>query len=397
MSFFDRLKEMTYISPVSKKEFKPKWDTLERSTEKKSAVHEIVGSDIANVQDNGNGNQDYPHTLYFYGADYDLTADAFFAALREQGAGTLKHPRWGNLKVLPVKVHQKEDFVENVRMAVFEIDFIAAEDRKTTSVTNTAAAIQSAADTAAATVATGKNMASSTAQKLAQTKNAVQKAVKQYRTTLQNVTSAVESVRTDFELACRDIENGIDDLVEDPVALAQSVVDLARTPARMASSIKAKVDGYIALISDNIAALSGLSDSALATVVTNLAGAAIASCEAVTVGDITTRDEAIAVRDNLDASLATISDAFDQYYMPDPDVVTALEELRASTTDYLTNVAFSLPTVMSMTTDREYFPLELAYKLTGNPDDFPDIADFNGWGGDMLLVVPTNTEVRYYA
>lgn len=397
MGFRDRLRELVYISAEKGTEFRPKWEDLARGSEKKAAVHEIVGSDTASVQDLGNGNQDYPHTLYFFGDDYDKTADAFYDALREKGPATLKSPRWGDLRVLPIKVSQKEGFVDGSRAAVFEVDFIAANDPSVKATSNTSAAIQSAADTAAETVASGEGMAAKTAAQLSEVKSAVRKAVKKYRTVFQALTSAVDSVRSAMETAAREIEYGIDTIAEGPTLLAQSLVGLSRTPARMEASIKAKVDGYKKLIGDSIAALAGLDTPALATLAANIAGAAVAMCEAVTVGTLSSRGEAIAARDALDSAMSDISAAFDAYYTPNHDTLSALEDLRAQASDYLLTSAYSLPSELTMTTDRAYFPLDLAHKLTGNADDFPTIAELNGWCCDMLLVVPPGTEVHYYA
>ncbi len=100
MSHFDRLSELLYTSP-SGKEFRPLWDDLERSGGKKAAVHELVGLNVASVQDLGNSAKKYPLSLYFTGENYDLTADGFYKALEEKGRSVLSHPRWGNLTSSP--------------------------------------------------------------------------------------------------------------------------------------------------------------------------------------------------------------------------------------------------------------------------------------------------------
>jgi len=396
VSYRDRLRELVYVSPKGN-EFRPLWNDLVRSNEKKAAVHEIVGSDEASVQDLGNGNLDYPHTLYFFGPDYDKTADAFFEALREKGPATLKHPRWGDLRVLPVKSVQKENLVDASRCAVFEIDFIAAPDRTIKTSSNTAAAIQSSAENAAVTVASGKDMVANTAAKLAQIKNAVKKIVKQYRAVFETITDAVESVRLALETAARDIENGIDALLEDPALLAQSLVGLSRTPARLDASIKAKVDGYKTLIGSSVDSLAGLDTPAKVTLITNLAGLAVSACESVTAGTLTSRADAMAVRTALDDSFTAIFSAFDTYYTPDPDTLNALSTIRAQVSDYLLDAAYSLPSDRTITTDREYFALDLAYELTGDADKAPELATLNEWGGDMLIVIPKGTVVHFYA
>lgn len=397
MSYRDRLRELVYISAEKETEFRPFWFDLERSTEKKVAVHEVVGSDKASVQDLGNANQGYPHVLYFFGPDYDKTADAFYAALREKGAATLKSPRWGNLRVLPVKANQKEGFVDGSRAAIFEVDFIDAPADGVETVSNTPEAIQSSADVAAHKAATGKGMLSKTAAQLAEVKKAVKRTVQGYRNAFETLTSAVESVRDELESAARDIEYAIDTVAEAPTVLAQDLVGLARTPARLAAGINAKIEGYASLITDSIEALVGLDEPARATLATNLAGASIAMCECTTVGSLATRGDAVAARAALDAAISDAVAAFDAYYAPEPDVLSAIENLRAAASDYLLNAAYNLPSELSLVTDRAYFPLDLAHKLTGSADNFPALASLNGWCCDMLFVIPKGTEVRYYA
>lgn len=398
MSFRDRLKPLTFISAEKKTEFSPVWNELARTSEKKAAVHEVIGSDKASVQDLGNGNQGYPHTLYFFGDDYDTVADAFFEAVREKGPATLKHPRWGNLKVLPVKVSQKENFVDGIRCAVFEIDFIDANtDTQIVSTTTTPAAIQSAAETSAGLLSRLFVLLTDTAAKASKVKDAALNAVDKYRSVFQAMSGLVDTVKQEIESTCRSIEDGIDALVENPDSLIESLTSLARAPARAEASVSEKIEVFISLIRGNLDELEALDESGRETLIANLSSLAIAGCESVTVGDIVSRSDAIAIRDNLDAALEEIVSAFDLYGSPVPEVLSSFESIRASTSDFLLKAAFNLPSDLYFTTEREYFPLDLAYKLTGDAENFPKLAEINHWGGDMLLVVPTGIEVRYYA
>jgi len=400
MSHFDRLSELLYTSP-SGKEFRPLWDDLERSGGKKAAVHELVGLNVASVQDLGNSAKKYPLSLYFTGENYDLTADGFFKALEEKGRSVLSHPRWGKLDVLPLTWSQSEDLVSGVGAAKFTVEFIAAPDLSLSAVTDTAAAMQSAADTAAESIPAPENYTN--AADKARGKSSALKGVKKITTGIKALTSAADTARQDMENAARAITNGIDDLMESPVALVQAMTSLARTPARIQQNIKAKITGYAGLMKDGVNDLLNTpADLVTASLqICFLIAYAISGVDATTAGTLTSRSEAMSARDALDYAIAEVLGAIDsmqaQGYAPDPQILAYLADLRARASAYLLNESYGLPSELSVVLDAATLPCELAYRLTGDADKSGEIAELNGWGGDKLLVIPAGTEVRYYA
>jgi hypothetical protein len=244
-------------------------------------------------------------------------------------------------------------------------------------------------------------MVAKNATNLAKLKDKVVKGVKSTLATMRNITAGVEQVRSDIESKARAIESGIDELAGTPVLLAESIVGLARTPARMSAGIQAKIDGYAGLMADSINAIIGLPPEAVASVMCNLIGNSIAMTEAVTVGDLTSRAGAIEARNTLDASISQAQTAIESAqnlgYVANPSLLAALANLKSLAENYLLNAAYSLPAEKIMRLASATFPLDLSYTLTGSPDNFAEIAELNGWGGDMLFVLPVGTEVRYYA
>ena len=400
MSFLDRLREFVYVSP-SGKEFRPSWEIVERGFQKKVSVHEIVGSNKASVQDLGNGNVDYPNPLYFYGPDYDKTADAFYEALKEAGPAKIKHPRWGDLRVIPTAPRQKESFVEGMRCSVFDIKFIDAPDLSVTAKKDTAAAIQSASDVAADSIGAPSAYTDKVAK--ARGKAKVLGNIKNFTNKVKSISTTLDSVREEISTTARQIESTIDDLMGSPLAVIQSFTQLARLPARIEADIRAKVTGYAELIDDAIDALLG-DDSVDATTIAlttaQVFALSIAGAEATTAGTLENRDDAIDSRNALDDALSqalALVDAMQaKGYTPDPALLAMIADLRARVSNYLLGASYSLPSQKRITLDAATILPSLSYRLLDDADRYTDLIKWNGWGGDLLLVIPAGTVVRYY-
>ena len=112
-AFLSRLRDARYQSP-SGAEFSFLFDELTRSGPKKAAAHEIADSNDSVLQDLGGATRSYPIEAYFAGENYDLVADAFFESMFERytpdSPGILRHPRWGDIPVMPFGVEQREVF-----------------------------------------------------------------------------------------------------------------------------------------------------------------------------------------------------------------------------------------------------------------------------------------------
>lgn len=402
MSFLDRLSELKYTSP-SGAVFRPLWDDAERSFSKKVAVHEIPQSDFADVQDLGKETDHFPMTLYFTGVDYDLTADKFYAALGERGAGTLSHHRWGEHRVQVLSAAQAENLVDGLRVASFRVEFIHAPERSALLVTgSTAAAIQSAADALAdaSTLEASAQMVADNATRLAKMKRTALANVRAAKAKLSTVSSSIDSARRAIDAAGDSIERGIDTLIETPFNLVVASVQLIREPAREALDIKAKIDGYSTLIESGLAALTdGVEQGEAAAIAANLFGLSLACAESITEGEITTRTQAIAARDSLTAAMlsaeAGIQAAEAYGYITAPATLAQLADLRANASAFLLESSFLLPFERVYTCPAETTALDLAWKLLGDIERMDEIIDLNGLGG--LVVIPPGTEVRYYA
>jgi prophage DNA circulation protein len=400
LSFLDRLRPLRYVSP-SGVEHLPLYDDLDRNGGKKAPIHEFPHRDIADVQDLGNKAETYSMTLYFTGADYDMAADAFYQALREKGRAKLMHPRWGDIDVLPLSRSQSEKFVEGIRYAEFSVEFVEAPDPRSLAVTTTtASAIQASATLTASTTveSVSEQMAPADAIETEKIKEKVLERAVASRDALNSMTAELDDLRAQVVAAGKAIERNIDDLVDDPLALADAMVALVRSPALAAMSITGKVKGYASLITSGIASLSDLIQCAAAAAAADLFGLIIAQAEATTEGTLSSRAEAVEAYDILTGSVEDVLEAIEglDEYVQDPEVIAQIRQISTDARARLLTESYSLPTERRMVLQGNSNPISLAYQIYGDPERMDDVIEQNHLIGEQLLVIPRDTEIRWY-
>ncbi|KKL23760.1 hypothetical protein LCGC14_2422150, partial [marine sediment metagenome] len=250
MSYLDRLRTAKYTSP-SGSEFAFKFNDLKRSSSKKAAVHELPQQDDPSVQDLGNTAVRFAIEAFFSGENYDQVADSFWDALAEKGPGVLQHPRWGDLSVLPLTYAQSEGFVDGMRQARFEIEFVrVGEIAYPTTIVQTEASIEDSLDTAgeATGEAFGAQFDPESAADTAAAKDTIGDSLAAFSENISGIIAENEKLSEEIKRLTAEIENTLDTLILDPIVMAQSYVHLFRTPGRMATSITKKIDGYGAML-----------------------------------------------------------------------------------------------------------------------------------------------------
>lgn len=398
MSWKDRLRPCVYISP-SGAEFDLLFDELVREIGKKAPVTEFPGQDSGAVQDLGQTTQRFPLSVYFSGANYDLQADRFWGALREPGPGELRHPRYGNIAVVPVSVQQSEGLVDGANRASFTIQFVEAIDARLefpAGIGINPAAISAQADAAiAAAAATLADIEVEEPGALAQLKATVNNVIDVTVGAFDTVTDLAEDVRSEIDNTVRNITNRIDDLVSAPFELVGALADLYRLPARTITSVRNKVSDYVFLaqslqrtfqdITGEYADLLGLVGNANGNVV------AAATAEASSIGTQATGADAAATNDLL-AQLAPAGDDFEATSA----VRRALTLAQQAQWDLIT----TLPIEQQTTLEYEEALIPLVDRLYTNIDDInlviEQFIEFNDLQGQSIFMVPSGTTVRWY-
>jgi prophage DNA circulation protein len=397
VSFAERLRECRYVSP-SGVEFSPLFDDVERSGGKKAPVHELPHRNVADVQDLGNTAEKYPLALYFTGPDYDKQADAFYDALHEKGRAKLKHPRWGDRDVLPLTWSQSEKLIERVWYAAFQIDFVEAPDPASLTISSTtAAAIQSAAEIAAAKAsdASAAQISALVPMQALAAKGAAVDAAASAFDQLRSLTSGFDDVRSAMGAAHREIERNIDTLAAVPLDLTSAIIRLVRMPANLETSITEKLKGYASLLAQNCATLADLGLGAITARIPLILGGAAALAEATASGTLTSRSDAVDAYNALTDSAADTLAAVEAY-VDDPDALAVVRQLCSDARARLLVESYSLPTERSMVLQGDSDPVTLAFQLYGDPERMDDIIEQNHLADEAILVIPRGTEIRWY-
>ena len=100
MAWNERIREAAYTSPSGTR-LLFSYENVAMSVDKKTAAFDFPDANGTYIQDLGHTGRKYALRMFFWGNDYDLEADAFEAALLEQGTGKLEHPIYGTKNVVP--------------------------------------------------------------------------------------------------------------------------------------------------------------------------------------------------------------------------------------------------------------------------------------------------------
>lgn len=407
MSYKDRLRTMTYISP-SGQEFTLQFDELSRSGGKKAPVSEFPGQDQGAVQDLGEQTITFPITAYITGSDYDSEADRLWDALAETGPAKLVHPRWGNLNVLPSTREQREQFIDGAGRALFTIEFIKVNDDAFEYPRAEAAPDeQISAEVDAVGVAIGESVPAEIddPREKAGLKENILDGLDKIKSGFRSVTGAVDGLQADINGAIFAIENNIDALVAAPADLMESLLSLYRLPGRTAVDVRAKIDGYTTIYNDLIDGFIettkeygenlGLINTA------QLDAIQAAAAESTLDGLILTRDEIARILDNLrdlnsniDSSIESLETAGS--FQADYSSRAAADAAATRAITSLVDRALYLPAEQIITLAEDKTVLQLTFELYGDLDRLDQLITYNGFGGDELLLIPAGTEVAYY-
>lgn len=406
MSYEDRLRTAVYVAP-SGGEHALEFFELERSIDKKAAVNEAPEREGADVQDLNQASLRVPITGYISGPDYDQAADALWTALQETGPGELRHPRWGNIDVLPVSVSQFEAFTGQSRRARFEIDFIRtlganfpeSNEQIGANVESQANDLQSSLG---GSLTEGYNTGDPGA--LSEAKSSVLGGLENFNDSVSSIAAGVDETATQIDAAGRKLENNIDDLVKSPFELAQSVASLYRTPGRVATDIVSKMRGYKDLVDGLV---ENVASAPLTQAVVSLfqaKAATTAMAEATLTGSVDRRDQAVLAAETLADTYNGVVNAQEPLegddYSESHTVMAGLQGIVTDAYRYLIERSFSLRAERRIVLIEDRTPLDIVAAVypDGELDDrLDEFIDENQLTGTDILFLPAGREVRYYA
>jgi len=407
MSYNDRLRELKYTAP-SGAEFIAQFSALNRTGGKKAPVSEFPGQNQGAVQDLGNITPTFPINCYISGVDYDLEADRFWEALHESGPGTLEHPRWGNISVLPIPETQTEQFVDGAGRSVFQITFIRAEETQfdyPTSEIDYPTQVSASVDVTATTITDSLPEEITDTKTLAGLKDNVQAGLDSVVAAFDQITGIADDTRQEINQTVRDIENNIDTLVQAPADLMEAVVKLYRLPAAQIINIQEKLEGYKSIfvtIFDSAVNATAQYGAIFGVVsASNMAAISAANAEAASYGEIPTRNSASNIISDVDDLSKDIREAIEDIeaagdFSSSYEMSLSLENTITDAIGGLIDQSLNLPAERILILDKEIPAPALVHELYGNLDNLDLFMEYNNLCCDEIVLIPRGREVRYY-
>lgn len=409
MSYLERLSEMKYTSP-SGKIFSLNFDELSRSGGKKVPVVEFPGQNQGAIQDLGEITITFPVTCYISGADYDTESDRFWEALSEPGKGTLDHPRWGRISVVPSTRRQAEDFIEGASRAVFTIEFIKADDKAFDYPRiGSAPELKLSGDVDAAAASITASVAdveiTDPGEKAALKKNTLD-SVAGFRDGMKKVSAQSAELSRNIQAQVRKIEREIDSYVLAPAELMTAMLDLYRLPGQIITDVQAKIAGYVTAYSNIINGFLGTTQQygeRLGIIAVGQSSAIItAAAESSGTGAIATRGDAARSIQALAGLYDTVKTSIDALgeigqFQADYEAQKAVNVAVSLAINSLFERALNLPTEQVQIMEKNISPLEMVYELYGGIDRLDQFIEYNDLQGDEILIIPRGREVRWYA
>lgn len=418
-SWEDRLREAAYISPSGTRIIF-QYANVQRTGTKRGTVFEFPGVDGGFVQQKGRGPRRYPLVCFFSGADHDKIALAFEAAIDEDGIGSLDHPMYGKVPVVPFgDWTRRDDLVTAANQSVVQVTFWKTlKQIYPTAVGSPRNEILDALgdfDVEAAQ-AFEANMGLLNAADRENAIASIREGLRAVSAALRDVSDATASVRREFDQTFDLINFGLDVLIGQPLLLALQISNLIKAPARALAGIQSRLDAYAALadiiFGSDMANPSG-APSVTTTQLTkrsndvvisdlflmNSVGGSVLS----TVNNqFATKPEAIAAADEVSQQLDDVvewrDDANAEIGLIDTGgAYQQLQRSVAVTEGFLIEISFQLVPERRVVLDRPRTIIDLAGELYGSVDDNLDLLiSSNNLTGSEILELPRGKLIAYY-
>jgi prophage DNA circulation protein len=328
MSFFDRLREASFIAPTGD-EILFQVNTLERSGGKKGATQEILDSGQSISQDQGNQVTVYNVNAYFTGENYDLFTDLFWDALSlrytQENPGVLLHPRWGDINVFPFTWSQREELIDGIGVGRINVTFrrvfpLAYPTTEKQSLDDALANIDALEEI---TLELSGNMFLDALEDIDNFLDTMSEAVGFISESMTAIADGIQAVTDLIE----NIQSGINGLIEDFSGNAFQIIAatqrLIRAPGRLIDQTTSTIDGYNNMITGLLDSFNDPSETATTNRVNNaimmelVGGYAVAAmAEASGSAELTNRAQSIKVIESVEESADLFTTKFEEARQP---------------------------------------------------------------------------------
>lgn len=413
MAWQDRVQQGSYISP-SGVIFNFHSEDVSLEISNKTTAFETPNGKGTYVQWLGKTGKRLPLNCFFNGADHDIVANQFLEALTEEGIGILFHPFYGTFDVVPFgSIKRNDSLVSEANQTSFEVTFY-----ETTGSVYLSPQRNAAQELAVAIVAYSQNSAQKFGDELKfksvsekfTFKSAFQAVLKTTKSTFEKITRAQDAVNKDFNNIYNSINDGIDLLIADPIALAKQTNILLQTPSRMNQSIQLRIDGYKQMISGivnapnsiKVAGFNNNPNNEFQTSDLYASGSLVAMIQSVSQSKFETKPEALLVAEEVISQFDQINAWREANYSSLGLVDTgamyqALQNAVALTAGFLVQLSFSLKEERVIVLGRNRTMIDLVAELYGSVDENLDFfINTNNLSGDEYLELKKGREIVYF-
>lgn len=404
MAWQDRLSPAAYTSPGGTRiEFD--FEDVSRQVDKRTSAFNFPEVNGTYIQDNGHTGRRYPLRCIFWGGDHDLAIEAFEALLLEKGPGTLEHPRYGSVDVVPYgTITRRDDLKTSANQAVLEVEFyettgIVYPSSQTDTLGNISASLDAYNEAMAAEYAARVDIA--TAGSRADLRARYQNLLNTAEGILRPIAETQADIEATFNTVIDSINQGIDTLISDPLTLAFQTMILIQAPARAAAAISARLEAYGNLAASILG--DSNSDNENFHTADLFSSAAVSGCIISAINsEYDNKPAAVSVAayglDQLDEITAWRDEMFQTYEMVDPgEAYQALQDSVALTAGYLVDVAFTLAQERRMVLDRARTIIDVTAQLYGVVDEKLNFfINTNSLTGSEIIGLPRGKEIVYY-
>lgn len=419
-AWVDRLRDGSFTSPSGiVSDFKV--DIISRIGGKKASNHEILNTDESIPQDQGNRATAYPLEIYFTGENGDQDSDVFYDSLRErytiQSPGLLKHPRWGDINVMPFEFQQVEQLVTGAGVFRVPVEFreIPGASFPTPDGVDQSQIIADITELQVTIEEANADIDIDDAGDAATFEAKINQIVAAVDAALSETVSAVEEAQEEFQLIQDDIDAALD-AGEDAVVIMSQVVNLIRLPAQIADATLTKIQGYAQMITaiatgflndftENINVQEKLNNARVAESI--LFFSVAASAEAGLFTDYTTRDAAGDALDFINDSFVLVEQALSVLnqdlsgdivisFQPNHNTLLETTLLVGETNAVLIERSFSLKTKQTVILSGPSDPISLTWRFYKDISQLQFFIDTNNLQDNEIIELPAGKEVISY-
>ena len=413
MSWKDRIREAAYTSPSGVR-VAFTFEDVSSGVDKKTTGFNFPDANGTYVQDLGNTGRRFPLRIIFHGENCDLEATSFEELILEKGYGRLEHPVHGLKTVVPFgAVTRRDDLKSAGNQVVFDITFWETIELvyPLSQIDPSSQVINSIDDFNNSTAQQFENDTDlNTVVKQQKIKGTFTKSLDAVKSGLNKISKVQADVTRQFNNIYNSINSNINTLIGQPLTLVAQTLQLVQSPARVLTSVTARLEAYKNLAT-NLVTTAGVADPSVTTEnsnnfrVNSVYAYSYISGQVLSVvnGTFNTKTEALEAAEEIISLFETVTDWTDDNLdslglIDSGDLYQNLQKAVSYVVGYLIQISFTLKQEKIIILDRDRSVIDLCGELYNNIDDSLDffILSNKFTGSEIMDGISKGGEIVYY-